>query len=162
MSSSDVVLDEEYDDVREPRSRAFLVGLSAAVVLVLLGTGITAAGLGARNKARNDIDAERTLLDAQQRDLVTAQSELDTTVQGANNYLAAALQLVPTASELARLGGELVANSQAKRDNGLASLPSYNALGATTNSLIADYNAAVDQLNQQNTTLRAVLAGQAP
>ena len=162
MSNADLIPDAEDDDVREPGSRAFLIGLCAAVVLVLLGTGITAAGLGARNKARNDIDAERTLLDAQQRDLVTAQGELDTTVQGANNYLAAASELVPTASEMARLAVDLVANSQAKRDNALASLPSYNALGQATNQLIAEYNGIIDQLNQQNTTLRAVLAGQAP
>jgi hypothetical protein len=162
MSNADFIPDEYDGDVRERGSRAFLIGLCAAVVLVLLGTGITAAGLGARNKARNDIDVERSLLDAQQRDLVTAQGENDTTVQGANNYLAAATQLVPTASEMGRLAVDLVANSQAKRDNGLASLPGYNALGQTTNQLIAEYNAVVDQLNQQNTTLRAVLAGQAP
>ena len=162
MSNADRIYDQDEGDVRERGSRASLIGLCAAVVLVLLGTGVTAAGLGSRNKARNDIDVERTLLDGQQRDVVTAQSEQDTTVQGANNYLAAATQLVPTASELARLGGDLVANSQAKRDNGLASLPGYNALGQTTNRLIAEYNGVVDQLNQQNTTLRAVLAGQAP
>jgi hypothetical protein len=162
MSDHPPVLEADDDDVRERGSRAVFIGLCAAVVLVLVGTGLTAAGLGARSNARNDIDAERALLDAQQRDLVSAQSELDTTVQGANNYLAAASELVPTASELARLATELVANSQAKRDNALSSLPAYNVLGQTTNSLISEYNAVVDQLNEQNATLRAVLAGQTP
>ncbi len=153
----------EEEEEAEPRgSRALTISLCAAVVLVLVGTGITTAGIGARNKARNDIDAERMLVRAQSEDVATARQSLDMNARGADAYWAAASEMVATASEMARIGGELVANSQAKLANGLGNLPAYNALGQTTNRLIGEYNATVDRLNTQNNTLRAILAGETP
>jgi len=57
---------------RDRGSRALVVGLCAAVALVLLGAGVTTAGLGARSKARSDLDAERRLVQAQRSDVASA------------------------------------------------------------------------------------------
>ncbi len=101
-------------------------------------------------------------MQAQRSDVASAEVEGGTTADNAAKYLAAAAEMPATATEVARIGAEMVANSQAKRDNGLSNLPAYNALGEETNAQFGQYNATVDRLNQQNAVLRAVLAGQAP
>jgi hypothetical protein len=158
----DFAVDEPAPPARDRASRALVVGLCAAVGLILLGAALTTAGLSARNKARSDLEVERALLVTQRGDVTAAELEEGTTLEIAGNYLAGAAEIPATTNELGRIGAEMVANSQAKRDNGLSNLPAYNQLGTESNGLIAQYNATIDQLNSQNATLRAILAGQAP